>query len=72
MSMTEIEELEALREAMKENPPINAKVLQLQRDFSSVSPEILEDILEELADWNCLNDRGKTLRMKFWETFIKE
>lgn len=70
--MTETEELSALREAIKENPPINAKVLQLQRDFSNISPEDLENILEELADWHCLNDRGKTLRMKFWETFIKE
>lgn len=70
--MTEQEELESLREAIKQNPPINAKVLQLQRDFSSISPEILEEILEELSDWNCLNDRGKTLRMKFWETFIRE
>lgn len=67
-----MKEPEVLRRSVKENVPIPEKVLQLQRNYASISPETLENILETLSDWNCLNDRGKTLRSKFWEVFIRE
>lgn len=70
--MEEKKELAALREAIKHNTPVPEKVILLQRNYPNISPLDLENILETLADWDCLNDRGKTLRHKFWEVFIKE
>lgn len=71
-SMNSEEELKALREALKEKTPVPAKVILLQRNYPNISPVDLENILETLTDWDCLNDRGKTLRHRFWEVFIKE
>lgn len=70
--MEKEDELKKIREALKQTWPVPEKVIMLQRNYSNISPEDLENILETLTDWDCLNDRGKTLRHKFWEVFIKE
>lgn len=52
--------------------PIHKKSIEFARNYSDISPKELEEILETLSDWNCLNERGKKLKQRFWETFIKE
>lgn len=36
------------------------------------STDALDDILEFLEDQKCLNEKGKALRLDFWERYIKK
>jgi len=56
----------------KKYKPVHRKSMELARIYNFISPQDLEEILETLADWNCLNSRGKELRQHFWNEFIKD
>ena len=40
--------------------------------YPALSPIQIDDILETLRTWDCLNENGKKLQNDFWEKWIKE
>ncbi len=47
-------------------------VIPFSREYSHISPQDLEDILESLSDMGYLSEKGTKFRTAFWYLFIKK
>lgn len=45
--------------------------LQFAKDYNTISPLELDDLLETLDDQGFLTDKGQEFKAKFWEMFVK-
>jgi len=52
--------------------PVHRKSMDFARIYNFISPSDLEEILETLEDWDCLNSKGEKLRGHFWKEFITD
>lgn len=49
----------------------NYNVIPLQNRYNHISPQDLENIMEDLEDMGYLSDEGEKFRTEFWRMFIK-
>jgi len=56
---------------MDKTKPVTYNVIPFQDRFSDISPQVLEEILEELNDMDYLSKKGEKFRTAFWKLFCK-
>jgi len=57
---------------MDATKPPSYNVIPFANRFNNISPNDLENIMEDLGDMGYLSDKGARFRTAFWKLFIKE